>query len=254
MTESDTAYTFNYNSSDKTFTNTNSEVNGSSCKIILTPKKDWSKLVIKYKLESEENYDFFYVDLGASNVLTLSGKHESELELENVGTTTSLILTYTKDSSINYNTESVVVKIYGTNDGGSIVYTQEYLDEIKTYISDVKKKKPAGIQINYMDVNYIKPQLVIKVYMDEDDLRYSSTDKTIAEYLEEKYNRKNHKIGEAIYQSHISRDILSHFDYIKYLEIVSLSDAVDGAIKPNNTQYIELLAKNITIKVVPYES
>ena len=254
VTESDTAYTFNYNSSDKTFTNTNSEVNGSSCKIILTPKKDWSKLVIKYKLESEENYDFFYIDLGASNVLTLSGKHESELELENVGTTTSLILTYTNDGSVNYNTESVVVKIYGTNDSGNIVYTQEYLDEIKTYISDVKKKKPAGIQINYMDVNYIKPQLVIKVYMDEDDLRYSSTDKTIAEYLEEKYNRKNHKIGEAIYQSHISRDILSHFDYIKYLEIVSLSDAVDGAIKPNNTQYIELLAKNITIKVVPYES
>ena len=89
--------------------------------------------------------------------------------------------------------------------------------------------------------------------MDEDDLRYSTASQTIANYIQQKYSRENHKIGEPIYQSHISKDILSKFDFVNYLEIISLEGAVNGAIKPNMTQYIELLADNMTIKVVPYE-
>ena len=49
--------------------------------------------------------------------------------------------------------------------------------------------------------------------MDKDDLRYQSAGYTISDYIANKYSRKNHKIGEPIYQSHISRDILTNFSF-----------------------------------------
>ena len=248
-------YTFAYNSENGYFYNTNPRVDGSSCDITLFPNQEWKKIVIKYVTETEEHYDYLYIDVNGINRVNVSGVVEAQFSMENTTTEDSIVISYIKDGSAYYNSDSVKVYIYATNnEDPEPIYTKSYLTEIANYIADVKKKKPAGIWVNYLDVNYIRPQLTIKVYMDEDDLRYSTASKSIATYLENLYSRENHKIGEAIYQSHISRDILTKFDYVKYLEIVSLEGAVDGAIRPNNTQYVELLAENITVKVVSYES
>ena len=250
-----TLYSFAFDSTKNCFYNTNSRIDGSSCGLTLKFKQDWKKVVVKYKTETEEHYDYLYIDYKSDNKVTISGEYEGQFTLNEVLEDDSLDLTYIKDGEAYFNSDLVEVYIYATNESGDEpVYTTSYLNEIDRYIKDVNKKKPAGIKMYYKDVNYIKPQLVLKVYMDKDDLRYSSTGITIAEYLEQLYSRKNHKIGEPIYQSHISKDILSKFDYINYLEIISLEGAINGAIKPNNTQYVELLAENITVKVVPYES
>lgn len=250
-----TDYQFDFDSTDNYFFNTNSRIDGSSCGSQLLFTSSWEKVVVKYEIESEEHYDFLYIDYDGTNKVTISGEKEGQFTLDNVQANDIITLSYIKDGSAYFNSDSVKIRIYATNDPSvEPVYTTEYLNEIKTYISEVKKKKPAGIKMYYLDVNYIRPQLTIKVYMDSDDLRYSTTGITVAEYLEQLYSRQNHKIGDPIYQSHISRDILSKFDYIKYLEIISLEGAINGAIRPNNTEYVELLADNITVKVVPYES
>lgn len=124
---------------------------------------------------------------------------------------------------------------------------------VQDYMDDVKHKKPAGIQINYFDVNYIRPHIVMNVYMDDEDLRFNSTSSLVGAFLEDKYSRSNRKIGEAVYTSHIFKEILDQFTYIKYLEITYMEYANAGAIKPNNTQFVELLTKNITVNVLPYE-
>ena len=246
-------YSFDYDTTDGYFYNTNAKTDGTSAMLAMTPKTAWKKMLIKYETETEESYDYLYIDINGENKAKVSGVKEGEFLLEDVIDTNNFVFTYIKDDNSYYGNDLVKIKIYATNEDGSTVYTDEYLDEIKTYVASVKKKKPAGIQINYMNADIIKPQLVIKVYMDKDDLRYSSAGISVATYIESKYSRENHKIGEPIYQSHISRDILSKFDYIQYLEIISLEGAEDGAIKPNNKEYIELLTENTTVKVVPYE-
>lgn len=131
--------------------------------------------------------------------------------------------------------------------------TTVYKALVQKYMDDVKDKKPAGIQINYYDVNYIRPHIVMNVYMDDEDLRYNSTSALVGAFLEDKYSRVNRKIGEPVYTSHIFKEVLDQFTYIKYLEITDIEYAVAGAIKPNNTQFVELLSKNITVNVLPYE-
>ncbi len=128
-----------------------------------------------------------------------------------------------------------------------------YKNLVQKYMDDVKQKKPAGIQTFYYDVNYIRPHIVMNVYMNDEDLRYNSTSNAVALFLQETYSRTNRKIGEAVYTSHIFKEILDKFDYINYLEILSVEYASAGAIKPNNTQFVELLADNITVNVLPYE-
>ena len=247
-------YRFDYNNTEGCFYNTNSRVSGSSAETSLFFNTIWKRVVIKYSIETEERYDYFYLDIDGTNKVTVSGVKQGEIILEDISEDTNINLAYIKDGDSYFNNDSVKVYIYATNEEVEPIYTTEYLDEIKTYIEDVKKKKPAGILVSYLDVEYIRPQITIKVYMDENDLRYTTASTTIAEYLESLYGRDNHKIGDPIYQSHLSKDILSKFDFVKYLEITNLQGAVDGAIKPSNKEYIELLAKNIVVKVVPYES
>ena len=131
--------------------------------------------------------------------------------------------------------------------------TTQYKQLVQKYMDKVAKRKPAGIQVNYFDVEYIRPTLIMNIYMDEEDLRYSTTSGSVKAYLEQLYSRKNRKIGEAVYTSHIFKEILDHFDYIDYLEIISLEYSVAGAIKPNYTQFVELLGTNMTVNVLPYE-
>lgn len=252
--ENDVVYTFDYDYNDGFFYNTNTNVNDSSCIIGLFPKIAYKKMIIKYETNTEYRYDYFYLDVNNTNKVKLSGENNGSLLLEDTLEDTYIKLSYIKDTTSVIQDDFVKVYIYATNDESlAPIYSNEYLDEIKIYIDDVRKKKPAGIKVDYFNVDYIRPLLTMKVYMDEDDLRYNSAGVMIANYLEELYSRKTHKIGDAIYQSHISRDVLSAFDYVKYLEIISLTESVDGAIKPNRKQYVELLASNITVKVVPYE-
>ena len=235
--------------------NTNSRVDGSSCVSIINFNNNWKKIVVKYVTETEEHYDYLYIDYNGENMASVSGEYTGQFAITDITEYESLNISYIKDGNAYFNSDSVKIYLYGTNEEEPVpTYTSTLLNEIALYVTDVKKKKPAGIKVNFLDVNYIKPQLTVRVYMDEDDLRYSTASVTIANYLEKLYSRENHKIGEPIYQSHISKDILSKFDYVKYLEIINLEGAIDGAIKPNNTQYVELLAENITVKVVPYES
>ncbi len=128
-----------------------------------------------------------------------------------------------------------------------------YKNLVQDYMDDVKQKRPAGITVNYFDVNYIRPHIVMNVYMNKEDLRYNTTAALVANFLEETYSRTKRKIGEAVYTSHIFKEILDQFNYINYLEITSIEYAISGAIRPNNTEFVELLAKNITVNVLPYE-
>lgn len=125
-------------------------------------------------------------------------------------------------------------------------------DIIASYIKDVSLKKPSSIKIEYKDVEYVRPHIFIKVYLDRYDLRYDTVAGSIREFLLETYSRYNRKIGQALYKSQISSEILKEFDFLNYLEIISLEGESNGALRVNNLQYIDLIPENISIMTVPY--
>ena len=210
-------------------------------------------MYINYDLNIVNGYDVLYIYRNDVLVAQYTGEVSGQLTLDDIITTDTIKLRYIKNASTSLVDEKVNLEFVAVTSTVDVL-TTEIRDDVQEYLDDVYKKKPAGIAITPMDVEYIRPQLVIKVYMDQNDLRYSTTGDSIKVFLADLYNRDNFKIGEPVYKSHISKDILSNFNYINYLEILSLQYEVDGAIKPNKTQFVELLIDNMTINVVPYES
>ena len=156
------------------------------------------------------------------------------------------------DGNIN---DAYKVNIYVLPTTSDSIYEDDgvtYSDIMTKYINDVRLKKPSSIQVNYYNVEYVRPHIFIKVYLDKYDLRYDTVANSVKRYLVDKYSRYNRKIGQALYKSQLSSEILSAFDYIKYLEVVSLEGESNGALKVNNLQYIDLLFDNISIMTVPY--
>lgn len=124
---------------------------------------------------------------------------------------------------------------------------------IQKFIDDVNDKRLASLEINYYDVDYIRPTIAIDVYMDPNDLRYSTVNEAVQDFIKNTYQRSNRSIGQAVYKYQISSDILNNIDYIKYLEITQLTGEVNGAIKPDKLTYIDI-TKNISITVKPYNA
>ena len=156
-----------------------------------------------------------------------------------------------EDGQVN---DAYKVNVYVLPTTSDSIYDTEgqFTDVVSKYVEDVKLKKLSSIKTTYYDVDYIKPHLTIKVYMDRYDLRYDTTAASIKSFLVDKYSRYNRKIGQAMYKSHISAEILDQFDYIDYLEVLNLEGEINGALKCNNLQYIDLIYDNITVQVVPY--
>lgn len=215
----------------------------------LTSIEDVLEILIKYSVEGEVT-DELIVDYSDSYHNTFVGGNEGIIRIEKDLLIDGGNLSLYFDN--NSNSGVATFSIFLVKQESDVLSTV-YKEQVQKYMDDVKKKKPAGIQVNYFDVKYIRPHIVMNVYMDDEDLRFKTTSGAIGGFLESSYSRANRKIGEAVYTSHIFKEILDKFDYIKYLEITSVEYSVGGAIKPNNTQFVELLSKNITVNVLPYE-
>ena len=207
------------------------------------------KVLVKYKTSGDaiDEFKASYSDVVDEDII---GNSEGMLSIDysDLSPEAELSIYYENNSGYGYLEFQVFIVTELSSDP-----TTEYKDIVNAYMKDVKKKKPAGIMTTYYDVTYIRPHIVMNIYMDEDDLRFGSTATTIANFIENAYKRGIRKIGEALYTSHLFKDIIDNFSYINYLEITSVEYAVNGAIRPNNTEYVELLADNITVNVLPYE-
>ena len=207
------------------------------------------KILIKFSVKGEVT-DEFTIDYSDSFSNLYTGGSEGIAEISNDLLMPGATLNLYMNNNSGYGTaEFSIFLVTEDSDPTSTIYKAQ----VQKYMDDVKKKKPAGIQTFYYDVNYIRPHIVMNVYMNEEDLRFSTTSGAIGGYLEETYSRSNRKIGEAVYTSHLFKEILDKFNYIDYLEITYVEYSEGGAIKPNNTQFVELLSKNITVNVLPYE-
>ena len=195
-----------------------------------------------------------YYTLG---LLKDSSNNICRLTWTNIFDNTQVVLYQSNSSTVSVNlTELQLTGVYGavtltdvqtTNIVGNYIqssYTETLpvftteMQGLANYISD---RKLSSIEINYKDVNYVKPIITLKVYMDQNDLRFDTTASSVREYIVELYARKSG-----------SSNILDAFPYIKYVEILSMTGEVGGMLQAGDFDFLDILPENINITMENY--
>ena len=206
-----------------------------------------------------------YYTLG---LLKDSNNNICRLTWTNIFDNTQVVLYQSNSSTVSVNlTELQLTGVYGavtltdvqtTNIVGNYIqssYTETLpvftteMQGLANYISD---RKLSSIEINYKDVNYVKPIITLKVYMDQNDLRFDTTASSVREYIVELYARKSGSIGKSIFRSNLSSNILDAFPYIKYVEILSMTGEVGGMLQAGDFDFLDILPENINITMENY--
>lgn len=123
------------------------------------------------------------------------------------------------------------------------------MQELDEYVST---RKLSSIEVNYKNVNYVKPIITLKVYMDQNDLRFDTTDTAVREFIVELFARKSGSIGKSIFRSNLSSSILDNFPYIKYVEILSMTGEEGGVLKAGDFDFLDILPENINVTMENY--
>ena len=92
----------------------------------------------------------------------------------------------------------------------------------------------------------------MKVYMDQNDLKYGTAADSIREYIVELFARKSGSIGKSIFRSNLSSKILEAFPFVKYVEILSMTGETDGMIPAGDFDFLDILPENIYITMANY--
>lgn len=124
---------------------------------------------------------------------------------------------------------------------------------ISNLASFINKRKVASVVVNYFDVTYTQPIITLKLYMNKDDLRYTTTEDLVRNFIVDYYTRGENSIGRPIYKSNLSAKILEAFPYLNYVEIVSMTGESNGMIPAGITEFLEVLPENINIIMVDYQ-
>lgn len=105
--------------------------------------------------------------------------------------------------------------IWYTKEDGSQDLTEVGYD-LKNFVDD---KRLATLYIDYEDPTYIKPDIILYAYMNEDAIRVNVIAKEVVEHIKEFFGRSYIKIGESIRGSVIGKQVLNTFSDIDYLNI-----------------------------------
>lgn len=110
----------------------------------------------------------------------------------------------------------------------------------------IDKRRLTSILIYYKNIEIITPDIKIEAYINKYDLRADTLADDIINIILEKYNRNNFKIGEGIYSSKLSKQILDEIDYCNYIEV----QLPDDSYIPSKLQFLKVQRENITVTVI----
>ena len=130
----------------------------------------------------------------------------------------------------------------------------DYIVEPDGTLSDTGKKlkeyidarRLTSIMITYKNVEILTPQIKIVAYINKYDLRASTLASDIKNIILETYDRSVFKIGEGIYSSSISKQILDKIHYCNYIEV----QLPDDSYIPTKMQFLKVMEENIEVQVI----
>lgn len=115
-------------------------------------------------------------------------------------------------------------------------------EKIRDYIDE---RRLASLDVEYVNVEILNPEIVVDVYMDKDNIYYNSASELVRDFIVETYKRGNTKIGQNFYSSVLGANILRNCPYIEYCEVTTPI----SKIEVNSKQFINILAENIQVNV-----
>ncbi len=96
----------------KTYASNNQGINSSTAKTVLLFNKNINNLKIKWSVDSEANYDKLNIVYNGSTIVgNKSGIQSNEYTLARVNKNDTLVITYSKNGSINRNTDRAVINL-----------------------------------------------------------------------------------------------------------------------------------------------
>lgn len=114
---------------------------------------------------------------------------------------------------------------------------------LKEYID---KRRLTSITINYKNVQILTPEIKVEAYINRYDLRSGSLADEITNIILDNYSRDNFEIGQGIYSSQLSKQILDKIDYCNYIEV----QLPDDSYIPTKMQFLKVQRENIIVTVV----
>lgn len=116
----DATYPFSYNSTTKTYTNTNQNIDNGYAEITLTPSRNADNLYMFYSTNTESDFDIMTLYIDGVEEAIFSGTTSGEYLLGSVTTTTQIKVVYEKDSSYNAGTDTVSFSFGIPAEGGQL--------------------------------------------------------------------------------------------------------------------------------------
>lgn len=115
--------------------------------------------------------------------------------------------------------------------------------ELKDYIDS---RRLTSIIINYKNVEILTPDIKVVAYINKYDLRAAELQNEITNLILRTYSKENMTIGQGIYSSKLSKQILDEIDYCNYIEI----QLPDDSYVPGKMQFLKVQKENIEVVVV----
>lgn len=129
---------------------------------------------------------------------------------------------------------------YIVDPGGKLTQVGENL---KAFIDE---RRLTSIIVNYKNVEIITPDIKVVAYINKYDLRAETLQSDIIDIILKNYDRSTFKIGDGIYSSKISKQILDEIDYCNYIEV----QLPDDSYIPTKMQFLKVNRDNITIEII----
>lgn len=129
---------------------------------------------------------------------------------------------------------------YIVDPGGVLTEAGERLKEF------IDARRLTSIMITYHNVEILTPIIRIEAYINKYDLRADSLESDIKAIILDKYKRGKLRVGDGIYSSMISKQILDEIDYCNYIEV----QIPDDSYIPTKMQFLKVMEENIIVNVI----
>ena len=129
---------------------------------------------------------------------------------------------------------------YIVDPGGVLTEAGERLKEF------IDARRLTSIMITYHNVEILTPIIRIEAYINKYDLRADSLESDIKAIILDKYKRGKLRVGDGIYSSMISKQILDEIDYCNYIEV----QIPDDSYIPTKMQFLKVMEENIIVNLI----
>lgn len=124
--------------------------------------------------------------------------------------------------------------------------SDELTDAGKHLKQFIDERRLTSIIITYKNVEILTPEIKVAAYINKYDLRAATLESDIKNIILENYDRSVFKIGDGIYSSVISKQLLDKINYCNYIEV----QLPDDSYIPTRMQFLKVIEDNITVEVI----